>query len=81
MADVTDELERAFEDAGYEVNETSVNRDRVRVSLLDPEASADDLRSVTLDVVDEADILGFDVSTESLDNERVTTVVSFRHRG
>lgn len=81
MDDVTDELAQAFEEAGYEVSETSVNRDRVRVSVLDPEASADDLRSVTLDVVDEADILGFDVSTESLDNERVTTVVSFRYRG
>lgn len=81
MDDVPEELAAAFEAAGYEVSETSVNRDRVRVSLLDPEASADDLRSVTLDVVDEADILGFDVSTESLDNERVTTVVSFRHRG
>lgn len=81
MDDVTDELVEAFEAAGYDVSETSVNRDRVRIALLDPEASADDLRSVTLDVVDEADILGFDVSTESLDNERVTTVVSFRHRG
>lgn len=81
MDDVLDELEQALEAAGYEVSEASRNRDRVRISLLDPEASADDLRSVTLDVVDEADILGFDVSTESLDNERVTTVVSFRHRG
>lgn len=81
MDELTAELRTAFEEAGYEVSETSVNRDQVRVSLLDPEASADDLRQVTLGVVDEEDILGFDVSTESLDNERVSTVVSFRYRG
>ena len=81
MDELTAALRDAFEEGGYEVGETSVNRDRVRVSVLDPGASAEALRELTLEVVDEDDILGFDVTTESADNQDVTTVVSFRYRG
>lgn len=81
MDELTTALRDAFEDAGYEVGETSKNRDKVRVSVLDPEASAEDLREQTLEVVDEDDIFGFNVTTESADNQDVSTVVSFRHRG
>jgi len=80
MEDITTELREAFEDAGYDVREASVNRDRIRVSVLDPEASAGDLREHTLGVVDEDDVLGFNVTTESADNQDVATVVSFRYR-
>lgn len=75
-------LRDAFEAQGYDIAELSVNRDRVRVAVLDPEASAEDLRSTTLAAVDEDDILGFDVTTETADGQDgVTTVVSFRYRG
>jgi hypothetical protein len=74
-------LKEAFEGDGYEVGETSRNRDRIRVAVLDPEASADDLRALTHTVVDEDDILGFNVTTESGDSKQVRSVVSFRYRG
>ena len=82
MNELTGELRSAFESHGYDVAEVSANRDRVRVAVLDEGASAEDLRSITHEVVDESDVLGLDVSTEAADSqEGVTTVVSFRYRG
>jgi hypothetical protein len=82
MADLQTDLRKAFETEGYDVAEVETNRDRIRVVILDDEASGEALRSLTHDVVDESDILGLDVSTESVESdEGVTTVVSFRHRG
>lgn len=81
MDDITTALREALEEAGYEVSETSVNRDRVRVSVLDPEASGGELRDITHDVVGEENVLGLDVTTESTENQTPSTVVSFRYRG
>jgi hypothetical protein len=81
MDDLIADLRESFEAAGYDIGETSVNRDRVRVAVLDPEASGEELRSLTLDVVDEDEILGFNVTTESPDSGDVSTVVTFRYRG
>lgn len=81
MSELEAELRTAFENEGYAVSEVSVNRDRVRVAVLDT-ASPDDLQAVTYDVVDEHDVLGLDVRSESADGQDgVTTVVSFRYRG
>jgi len=80
--EVTEALGAAFEEAGYELGEAGVNRDRVRVAVRDPEASAQQLRTITREVVGEDDILGLNVATESADGgDEVTTVVSFRYRG
>jgi hypothetical protein len=82
MENLTDELRAAFEAHDYELGELSRNRDRVRVAVRDPEASAEQLRSITLETVDESDLLGLDVTTESADGgDEVVTVVSFRYRG
>jgi len=81
MTDLTNELAAAFEEAGYTVSETTENRDRIRVVVLDPEASGDDLRSITYDILDEDEVLGFNVTNESGTGDEITTVVSFRHRG
>lgn len=82
MEELKSALRDAFERQEYDVAEVSVNRDQVRVAVLDEEASADDLRSITYDVVDEDDVLGLDVTTESAETQAdVTTVVSFRYRG
>jgi len=80
MDELTDTLREAFEDAGYEVGEASVNRKKVRVEVRDPEASAGDLRDITHDAVGADSMLGLDVTTESADNQEMTTVVSFRYR-
>lgn len=82
MAELDADLETAFESAGYDVAEISHNRKQVRVEILDDEASAEDLRAITDGVVDEDDVLGLDISTESAEGQNeVTTVVSFRYRG
>ncbi len=82
MADITADLEAAFESQGYDVAEVSQNRKQIRIAVLDDEASGEELRGLTYDVVDESDVLGLDISTESAENqEDVTTVVSFRYRG
>jgi hypothetical protein len=81
MDELIDTLREAFEDAGYEVGEASVNRKKVRVEVRDPEASAGDLRNITRDTVGADSMLGLNVTTESADNQDVTTVVSFRYRG
>ncbi|MFC7073446.1 hypothetical protein ACFQJ7_00450 [Halovenus rubra] len=82
MAEIDAELESAYESSGYDVAEISHNRKQLRVELLDDEASAEDLRKITYDVVDESDVLGLDISTASSESQNeLTTVVSFRYRG
>lgn len=81
MDELTATLREAYEDAGYEVSGTNVNRKKVRVEVLDPAASAGELRDITRETVGSGDMLGLDVTTESADNQDVTTVVSFRYRG
>lgn len=76
-----DDLRTAFETAGYDVADVTRNRRQVRIEILDDEASGEELREITDDVLDE-DVLGLDVSTESSEGQdAVTTVVSFRYRG
>jgi 8-oxo-dGTP pyrophosphatase MutT (NUDIX family) len=81
MDELMADLREAFEEAGYDVSETSVNRDRVRVAVTDAAASGGELRDLTEDVVDSGSVLGLDVTTESAQNQEPTTVVSFRYRG
>lgn len=82
MEDLSAELEAAFESQGYDVADVSRNRKQVRVELLDDEASAEDLRAITYDVVDERDVLRLNVSAETSEGQdEVTTVVSFQYRG
>ena len=81
MDDITTALRDAFEDAGYDVSQTSVNRDTIRIAVLDPEASGGELRDITNEVVGEDDILSLNVTTESAEHQEPTSVVSFRYRG
>lgn len=77
-----DDLRAAFESEGYDVADVTRNRRQVRVEILDDEASGEQLREITEDVIDEDDVLGLDVSTESSEGQdAMTTVVTFRYRG
>lgn len=81
MSELQAELRAAFEDRGYEVAEASVNRGRVRVALLDEDAEADELRSITTETVGDENLFGLNVTTERDEGRDATvTVVSFRHR-
>lgn len=81
MDDLLGDLKNAFEESGYEIADVSRNRDKIRVVVPEAGAKAETLRSITYDVVPESEVLGLDVTTESVDGqEGVSTVVTFRHR-
>jgi len=76
------ELESAFEAAGYDVVETTRNRDRVRIGVREAGADAGDLRALVTDTVGEDGVLGLAVEAESVDGtDGMNTVVTFRYRG
>ena len=76
-----DTLREAFETRGYDVSETSVNRGRVRVTIVDSDPDRDALEEIVFEVIDEDDVMGFDVRTEASDaHDGFSTVVSFRDR-
>jgi hypothetical protein len=80
MSELQADLRTAFEDEGYDVDDVTVNRDQVRIVLLAEGESASDLEAITYDVVDEDDVLTMNVTTEQVDGQGLSTVVSFRHR-
>lgn len=74
-------LQDAFEDNDYDVLEITRNRTQIRVVLRDEAAEAADVRSVTDEAIDEADLLGVNVTTESVEGqEGMNTVVTCRMR-
>lgn len=81
MDELETTLRDAFETNGYDVAEVSVNRDRVRVVVLEDDASAAELEEITHGVIDPEKTLGLNVTTETIDGQdAVGTVVSFRYR-
>ncbi|WP_178916793.1 hypothetical protein [Natronomonas gomsonensis] len=81
MSEQLDALREAFEADGYDVADVSDNRGQVRVALLEERPEADALREVLYGVVDEADVLGPNITTETTDGaDGVRTVVTFRRR-
>lgn len=81
MSDVTADLRAAFDEAGYTVDDVSTNRRRIRVSLREDAAPADELRRLTDEVCGADAVVGFDVTSEATAGDaEVGTVVSFRHR-
>lgn len=81
MSELQTALREAFEANEYEVAELSVNRDRVRVVVLEEDADPDELEAIVHEVVDSEETIGLNVSAESIDGQDVVgTAVSFRHR-
>jgi len=81
MSELHETLERAFEDAGYDVVDVSENRDQVRIQLFDEDAAGEEVRRVLHDAVPEDDVMGVNASTEQIEGRgELATVVSFRHR-
>lgn len=82
MSELQAALREAFEADGHDVAEVSVNRDRVRVVVLEAEADPDELESIVHGVVDPGETMGMNVSAESVDGQDVVgTAVTFRRRG
>jgi 8-oxo-dGTP pyrophosphatase MutT (NUDIX family) len=81
MQELKTTLREAYEEAGYEVEDITINRKRFEIAIRDAEASGEQLREITYETVDEAEVLGFNVTTESTASDEINTVVSFRYRG
>ncbi|MFB6082670.1 MAG: hypothetical protein ABEJ94_00305 [Halorientalis sp.] len=81
MNELQADLRAAFEAEGYDVDDVTVNRDRVRIVLPTESESASDLEAIAYGVVDEDDVLTMNVTTEQVDGQGMSTVVTFRHRG
>lgn len=81
MSDLGDDLRSSFEDADYDVASVSVNRDTVKVALVDEDAAASKLRAIVETALDSESVRGLDVTREAIDGrDRMGTVVSFRRR-
>lgn len=81
MSGIQDDLREAFEANGYDVIEASADRRRIRLVLLAEGANPEELKSITTEVVDETDIFGFNVATETIGGrDEIGTAVSFRRR-
>lgn len=77
----TDALLDALEGRGYTNLDVTENRNTVRVTIPDVDGSGGELREVVTDTVDESDILGIDITNESVDAyEGVSTVISIRQK-
>ena len=81
MEELLSDLQTAFEDQGYTVEDVSTNRQQVRIVLREADAAATEGRSIPADVAGEDAVMGVDVTTESVEgSDEVRTVVTFRHR-
>lgn len=82
MGDVNEKVRTALESGGYDVGEVAQNRETIRVTIHETDASASDIRRIVHDALGESDVYRLDVTTESLGGgQEVSTVISFRYRG
>ncbi|GAB6879133.1 hypothetical protein JCM17823_14070 [Halorubrum gandharaense] len=81
MTDVTDAIREAFEHTDYDLGDVSVNRQRVRVAVLEEGAEPAALRAVIEEAVGEDAVARLTVATETVGaDDAIGTVVTFTHR-
>jgi len=81
MDDQLQLLQETFEADGYDVLDITRNRTQIRVVLDEDRADAEQLRSITDRVFDESELLGVNITTESVEGQDgMNTVVSCRVR-
>ena len=81
MTDIHDALRDAFEHTEYDLGDVGVNRQQVRVPVLQEGADPDALRAVIEEALGADTVVGATVATETIDGEdTIGTVVSFQYR-
>ncbi|WP_418284052.1 hypothetical protein [Halorubrum sp. DTA46] len=81
MTDVKTALRDAFEHTDYDLGDVAVNRQQVRVPVLQEGADPDALRAVIEEALGTDAVVAATVATETLDGEdTIGTVVSFQYR-
>ncbi len=79
--DLSEKLTDAFEHTDYDLVTASRNRDQVRVAVLPAGADPDALRAIIEEALDADALLGFTVTSETVDaNDTIGTVATFRRR-
>ncbi len=81
MTDVDAALHDAFEHTDYDLGDVAVNRQQVRVPVLQEGADPDALRAVIEEALGPDSVVAATVRTETIDGEdTIGTVVSFQYR-
>lgn len=81
MTDIDAALRDAFEHTDYDLGDVAVNRQQVRVPVLQEGADPDALRAVIEEALGADSVVAPTVSTETIDGEdTIGTVVSFQYR-
>ena len=81
MTDISDTLRDAFEHTDYDLGDIGVNRQQVRVPVLQEGADPDALRAVIEEALGADAVVAATVATETIDGEdTIGTVVSFQYR-
>ncbi len=81
MTDIAAAIRDAFEHTDYDLGDVAVNRQQVRVPVLQKGADPDALRELIEEALGADAVVGATVSAETIDGEdTIGTVVSFRHR-
>ena len=81
MTDIDAALRDAFEHTDYDLGDVAVNRQQVRVPVLQEGADPDALRAVIEEALGADAVVSATVSTETIDGEdTIGTVVSFQYR-
>lgn len=81
MTDIDAALRDAFEHTDYDLGDVAVNRQQVRVPVLQEGADPDALRAVIEEALGTDAVVSATVSTETIDGEdTIGTVVSFQYR-
>ncbi|WP_193309844.1 hypothetical protein [Halorubrum halophilum] len=82
MTDIQAAIRDAFEHTDYDLGDVAVNRQQVRVPVLQQGADPEALTAVIEEALGADAVVSPTVTTEGLDGEdTIGTVVSFRHRG
>ncbi|MES3160087.1 MAG: hypothetical protein PPP55_00780 [Halorubrum sp.] len=81
MSDIEAALRDAFEHTEYDLGDVGLNRQQIRIPVLQEGADPDALRAVVEEAVGEEAVVGLTVTTETIaGDDTVGTVVSFQYR-
>ncbi|GAB7092110.1 hypothetical protein JCM18237_23810 [Halorubrum luteum] len=81
MTDVEATLREAFEHTDYDLGDVGVNRNQVRVPVLQEGADPEALRAIVDEAVGEDAVFGLTVTTETVGrDDAIGTVVTFQFR-
>ncbi|MBP1923098.1 glutamate/tyrosine decarboxylase-like PLP-dependent enzyme [Halorubrum alkaliphilum] len=81
MTDIEAAIREAFEHTEYDLGDVGINRQQVRIPVLQEGADPEALRAIVDEAVGEDGVVGLTVTTETIGgDDAVGTVVTFQYR-